>query len=103
PGKQPELSGVVKTSLPRTAKILAEVHSETSPRSFNKTTSSKPFDCASSTSVRFVAQERILVPAKGEAAWRPCGAYASFTPAPQSCRSAVKAIRSVLRSQGLAQ
>ena len=78
-------------------KIFADVHSETSPRSLSRITSSKPRHCADSSQVRFIAHERIFVPAKGHAAYRAFGWYASFTPSPQSFDSAVSAIRSLSR------
>src|SRR5580658_7989372 len=94
PGRHPELSGGVQTSLPVAAKILADVHSATSPRSFSRITSSKPRLCAVSAQVRLVAQERILVPANGLAAWRPLAWYASLTPLPHCLESAVRAMTS---------
>ena len=97
PGRQPELSGGVQTWLPLAMKMLADVHSATSPRSLSRITSSKPRCCAFSSQVRFIAQERIFVPANSQAAWRACGWTASLTPWPQSLVSAVSAIRSLAR------
>ena len=61
PGRQPELSGGVHTVLPKTAKILAEVHSAISPRSFSRTYSSRPRSRACSYHTRFCAQDSIFV------------------------------------------
>ena len=97
PGRQPELSGGVHTWLPLAMKMLADVHSATSPRSLSRITSSKPRCWAFSSQVRFIAQERILAPANSQAAWRACGLYASLTPWPHSLVSAVSAITSLAR------
>ena len=46
PGRQPELTGGVHTWPPVEAKMLADVHSATSPCSFSRITSSSPRCCA---------------------------------------------------------
>src|SRR6202162_6494301 len=71
PSKQPELSGGVSTLPFFTAKILADVHSETSLRSFSSTTSSNPSFAASATAQTLFNQEILLTPESGAAAWRP--------------------------------
>ena len=97
PGRQPELSGGVYTWLPLAMNRFADVHSATSPRSLSRITSSKPRACADSSQVRFIAQERILVPVNWQAAWRASRTYASLTPSPQCLESAVSPIRSLAR------
>src|ERR1035437_1814858 len=97
PGKQPEPRGGVHTWLPLATKMLAEVHSATLPRSLGRITSAKPRDWANSSQVRFMAQERILVPANGHAAWRASRTYARLTPSPHCFESAVRALRSLGR------
>lgn len=51
--------------------MFAEVHSDTSARSFSRIASAKPARWAFSNSVRFCTHESVLVPANGDAAWRP--------------------------------
>src|SRR6266545_333424 len=101
PGRHPELNGGVNTSLPLAAKIFAEVHSDTSPRSLSRIASSKPRDCAPSSHVRFIDQERIFVPANWQAAWRASLIYERRTPLPHFFISQVNAIRSLSRSCGI--
>ena len=63
---------------PRTAKMLAEVHSATRPCSLSKITSSKPAFAARSAQVRFWAHERTFAPANSLAAKRAWGGEATF-------------------------
>src|ERR1017187_3938389 len=78
-------------------KRFADVHSATSPRSLSRITSSNPRVWADSSQVRFIAQERILVPVNWQAAWRASRTYPSLTPSPQCLESAVSAMRSLGR------
>src|SRR5437763_281373 len=63
PSRQPELSGGVKILPFFTTKMLAEVHSATSPRSLSITTSSKPSLLASATDQTLLSQEIVFTPA----------------------------------------
>src|SRR3984893_13833601 len=71
PSRHPEFNGGVSTLPFFTAKMLAEVHSDTSPRSFRSTTSSKPSLAASATAQTLFSQEILLTPERGAAAWAP--------------------------------
>src|ERR1700736_1775790 len=73
PSRQPEFRGGVSTLPFFTAKILAEVHSDTSLRSLSNTTSSKPSLAASATAQTLFSQEILLIPESAAAAWRPWG------------------------------
>src|SRR3977135_3287388 len=71
PSRQPAFNGGVSTLPFLTAKILAEVHSDTSPRSFSSTTSSNPSFAASATAQTLLSQEILLIPESAAAACRP--------------------------------
>src|ERR1700686_853680 len=68
PSRHPEFSGGVNTLPFFTAKILAEVHFATSPRSLGNQTSSKPSLAASATAQTLLSQEMVLTPASAAAA-----------------------------------
>src|SRR5258707_326201 len=79
PSRHPELSGGVRIFSLFTAKIFAEVHSATSPRSLSMTTSSNPSLAASETAQTLLSQEMLFTPARGDVAWRPCSRKARRT------------------------
>ena len=99
PGSDPLASGGVRVTPSFTAKTLADVHSDTSPRSLSSRASAKPARWAFSNSVRLCAHDNVLVPANSDLESRPWCCSASTTLPGSALKSAVNATTSEARPE----